>query len=114
MIITDIADNKSIRSFFSKVGKANAMMSLTGHTSAAWGPIYFVLRRSRASWATKTLQVDGCIVDIYIYMYIVKLSSLLKGCPHLHFDRASTDTFLCREGGRGVKWPEVENRVFCQ
>ena len=70
MIITDIADNKSIRSFFSKVGKANAMMSLTGHTSAAWGPIYFVLRRSRASWATKTLQVDGCIVDVYIYMYI--------------------------------------------
>jgi hypothetical protein len=52
------------------VGKANAMMSLTGHTSAAWGPIYFVLRRSRASWATKTLQVDGCIVDIYMYISI--------------------------------------------
>jgi hypothetical protein len=55
------------------VGKANAMMSLTGHTSAAWGPIYFVLRRSRASWATKTLQVDGCIVDIYIYVYIHRI-----------------------------------------
>ena len=98
MIITDIADNKSIRSFFSKVGKANAMMSLTGHTSAAWGPIYFVLRRSRASWATKTLQVDGCIVDIHIYVYCETLK-FAEGLSSFAF-RSCLDRHLSLQGGR--------------